>query len=137
MKLKALNLLDPYLDLLAAIQKSAVDEVARLKAIKESDIVKITVEYAPTTLKKPMVTLQRSSREVATPKVKESNLGRHVIYFKPWEWLSYEVRAGKEEAPTSEAQVASAINVGIWQLRRAFSQELDRHVLGDEFVSEW
>jgi len=64
-------------------------------------------------------------------------LGRHVICFTPWAWLSYEVRDGKEEAPRSEAQSRSAINVDIWQLRRTFSQELDRHVLGEEFVSDW
>lgn len=136
-KLRELSLVDPYIDLLTAIQKSAVAEIARLTAIQISDVVEIAVEYDPNTLKKPRVTVQRSSCELATPKVKESTLGRHVIYFKPWDWLPYEVRAGKDEAPRNEEQISSAISDGIWQFRKAFSQELDRHVLGEEFVSDW
>jgi hypothetical protein len=136
-KLKELGLVESYLDLLTTIEKSTISEVARLEAIGRSDIVKVTLEYAPKTLKKLLVTVKRSSRETATPKIKESEPGRHVIYFKPWDWLSYEIRAGKEEAPKSAKAIASAVNAGSWELRRTFSQEIDRLLLGEEFVSMW
>ncbi|MCU1250871.1 MAG: hypothetical protein JWQ49_3900 [Edaphobacter sp.] len=136
-KLKELGLAEPYFDLLKNIEKSVVSEVAKLGAIGKSDIVRVTVEYIPKTLKKPMVTVKRSSRETATPKVKESTAGRHVIYFKPRDWLSYEVRAGKEEAPKRAEEIPSAISAGSWNVRGTFSQEIDRHLLGEEFVSMW
>lgn len=136
-KLKELGLAEPYFDLLATIEKSVVSEVAKLGAIGASDIVKVTVEYAPKTLMKLRVTVKPSSRESDTPNVKESMAGRHVIHFKPRNWLSYEVRAGKGEAPKSSKEILIAISAGSWNLRRTFSQEIDRHLLGEEFVSMW
>jgi hypothetical protein len=136
-KLKELGLTEPYFDLLATIEKSVVREVAKLGTIGESDIIRVKAEYAPKTLQNPTVTVRLSSHETTGPKVKESTAGRHVIYFKPRDWLSYDIRAGKEDAPEKAQEIAKAIGVGVWNLRRTFSQEIDRHLLGEEFVSNW
>ena len=136
-KLKELGLTEAYFDLLATVEKSVVHEVAKLEAIGESDIIRVKVEYAPRTLQNPAVTVRRSSHETTGPKVKESSAGRHVIYFKPRDWLSYEIRAGKENVPDKAEGIAKVISAGIWNLKKTFSQEIDRHLLGEEFVSAW
>jgi hypothetical protein len=137
-KLKEMGIAEAYFDLHAAIEKAVIAEVSAMEAIAESDVVKVTVEYAPKNLKNPSIRLKRSSRESEKfPSVKESELGRHVIYFKPREWLSWEVRAGKESAPRGKEKIQEMISKGSRSFKLAFQKEIDLHVLGKELVSPW
>ena len=94
-KLKALGLTEAYFDLLSTIEKTVVKDVAELGAIGKSDVIRATVRYAPKTLKNASVTVKRAAGANA-PAVKQSAPGHLIIYFRPWDWLEYEVRAGKK-----------------------------------------
>jgi hypothetical protein len=137
-KLKKLGLAEPYFDLFAAIEKTVVGEVAWMDAVGELDVVKVMVEYEPRTLKNSTITVSPSSRESKKfPVIKDSKLGRHDIYFKPWDWLSWEVRTGKASAPKGRDEIREAILRGAWIFRRVFQKEIDRNLLGEELVSPW
>jgi hypothetical protein len=135
-KLKELALVEPYFDLLATVEKTVVDQVAALEAVGKSDAVQVIVEYTPKNLKHPSVTVKRSSANAKTfPLIKESTLGRHVICFRPWNWLSWEVRTGKASAPDGKEDIRAAISNGSWIFRRRVQREIDLHLLGKELVS--
>jgi hypothetical protein len=48
------------------------------------------------------------------PLVKESEVGGHVIYFKPCDWLSWEVRAGQAPVPKAKGGIRDMITNGSW-----------------------
>lgn len=137
-KLKELGITEAYFDLFNMLERTVVTEVSTLKAIGEEDVVKVTVEYAAKDMKRPSITVKRSAREFKTlPSIKESQAGRHVLYFRPRDWLSWEIRAGEESAPEGQAEILDALGKGSWIFRYAFQKEVDRHLLGKELVSQW
>ncbi len=100
--------------------------------------MKVVVEYQPKDLKRASVTVSQSSREIERfPVVKESALGRHVVYFRPWDWMSWEARARKAAAPEDSAEIRAMITKGSWGFRRVLQKGIDLYVLGKELVSPW
>jgi hypothetical protein len=137
-KLKELGVADSYFDLFAAIEKTVITEVTALKAIAKSDVVKVVVEYRSKDLKRASVTVGQSSRDIKKfPLVKESELGRHIIYFKPWDWLSWGVRAGEVPPPKDPEEIRKMISNGSYAFRRVFQKEIDLYLLGKDLVSPW
>ena len=69
------------------------------------------------------------------PHVLKSASGKHVLLFPPWNWLPYDIRAGKAESPTDPETIAATLANGTWVFRRPIQAEIDRHLLGEDLVS--
>lgn len=135
-KLRELGLIESYFDLMTAIEKSVVDNVTALEAVGKSDAVQVTVEYTPSSLKAPSIKVRRPSvNPKKFPLIEKSKLGRHVICFRPWDWLSWEVRTGKTSLPDDKDDIRAAVSNGSWIFRRKFQREIDLHLLGEGLVS--
>jgi hypothetical protein len=134
-KLRELGLTDAYFDLMKVVESEVVGRVSMLGAVDENDVVSVTVEYDDH-LGNPVVRVQRATdKPPHLHKVQKSKLGEHTILFKPWDWLSWEVHTGKEEAPSTPEDITRAVAKVPWQFRRPFQKEIDRHLLGESLVS--
>lgn len=134
-KLWELGLTDAYFDLMKVVEREVVSHVSALGAVDENDVVSVTVEYDDH-LSNPVVRVKRATdKRPHLHKVQKSRLGKHTILLKPWDWLSWEVRTGKEEAPSTTEDISRAFAKVPWQFRRRFQKEIDRHLLGEGLVS--
>ena len=134
-KLRELGLTDGYFDLMKVVEREVISQVSALGSVDEDEVVSVTVEYDDH-LGNPVVRVKRATEEpLHLHTVRKSRLGKHTILFKPWDWLSWEVRTGKEEAPSTTEDISRVFAKVPWHFRRPFQKEIDRHLLGEGFVS--
>lgn len=92
--IRKLGLESSYFFLLKSFEKSVAEQTAKLKLSKE-DKVEVTIKYDANTLKNPSIIVSKTIYNGDCPHVETSALGHQKLYFYPWSWFSWEIRAGK------------------------------------------
>lgn len=134
--IRELGLESSYFALLKSFEKSVSEQTARLK-LNKNDKVEVTIKYDSKTLENPSIIVSKTSYKGNCPFVEISALGHQKLYFCPWSWFSWEIRAGKEASPESPNDIEQQYINSSWQFRRPFQVALEKLLIGEELIAPW
>ncbi|KAB2968967.1 hypothetical protein [Zoogloea sp.] len=130
-KIREFGLEHDYLNLLDEYEQKTVSWIINNEAWKTNDFLKVSINYDAKTLKNATVRFQSVESDATKfDKVISSVLGKQTIIFKPASLK----RAW--DAP-HDSDTSSIVRSNSWIIRRTFQKELDKHLLGEDFVSPW
>lgn len=134
--IRELGLESGYFFLLKSFEKSVSEQTAKLKLSKE-DNVEVIVKYDEKTLENPSIIVSKTSYKGECPFVEVSDLGYQKLYFSPWSWFSWEVRAGKDASPENSSDIEKQYIKASWKFRRPFQVALEKILIGEELIAPW
>lgn len=134
--IRDLGLESSYFFLLKTFVKSVSEQSAKLKLSKEEK-VEVTIKYDAKTLENPSIIVSKTSYKGECPFIELSELGYQKIYFCPWNWFSWEIRAGKETSPKDPNDIEQQYINSSFLFRRPFQVALEKLLIGEELISPW
>ena len=117
-------------------EKAVAKQTSEL-LLKEDDKIKVIVKYDSTTLANPSVIVTEYKGSYDCPEILVSELGHQEICYLPWSWLSWEIRAEKEDAPKDAIEFEKQYINSSWQYRRVFQVAIEKILIGDELIAPW
>ncbi|WP_311948448.1 hypothetical protein [Halomonas piscis] len=134
--IRNLGLESSYFALLDSFVKSVSMQTSKLELSKE-ERVEVTVKYDSRTLENPSVIVSKASYEGECPSVEASVLGCQRLYFHPWSWFSWEIRAGEEAVPVKPSDIEQQYINSSWKFRRPFQVSIEKLLIGEDLIAPW